>query len=59
MYDYRETIKADIRQYIEDNGTWLGLEDLDKDELFETLNDNLWTADSVTGNGSGSYTFNR
>ena len=59
MYDYREAIKADIRQYIEDNNTWLGLEDLGKDELFETLNDNLWTADSVTGNGSGSYTFNR
>jgi hypothetical protein len=57
MYDYREAIKADIRQYIEDNETWLGLEDLDKDELFETLNENLWKADSVTGNASGSYTF--
>ena len=59
MYDYREAIKADIRQYIEDNNTWLGLEDLDKDELFETLNENMWNADSVTGNASGSYTFNR
>lgn len=27
------------------------------DGLSEYLNDELWTADSVTGNGSGSYTF--
>lgn len=59
MYNYREKIKADIRQYIEDNETWLGLEDLDKDELYETLNENMWNADSVTGNASGSYTFSR
>ena len=59
MYDYREALKADIKQYIEDNGTWLELEDLDQYELYERLKDNLWTEDSVTGNGSGSYTFNR
>jgi hypothetical protein len=28
------------------------------EELEEHLNDTLWTVDSVTGNGSGSYTFN-
>ena len=30
-----------------------------RDELEERLHDDLWVDDSVTGNGSGSYTFNR
>lgn len=29
------------------------------EELEQSLNDDLWTVDSVTGNASGSYTFNR
>ena len=29
------------------------------EELEQHLNDELWTVDSVTGNASGSYTFNR
>ena len=29
----------------------------DRDGLVELLNDELWADDSVTGNGSGSYTF--
>lgn len=58
MYNYEEAIKADIRQYIEDNGTWLGLDELNRDELFETLYNNLETADRVTGKNSGSYTSN-
>ena len=32
---------------------------LNMDELKESLNDTLWAEDSVTGNASGSYTFNR
>ena len=37
----------------------VNLEDYsDKDEAAQELNDIMWTADSVTGNGSGSYTFN-
>jgi hypothetical protein len=31
----------------------------DRDELEEQMNDDLWTDDSVTGNGSGSYWFDR
>ena len=31
----------------------------DRDSFEEELNDLLWTDDSVTGNGSGSYTFDR
>lgn len=58
MYNYQEEIKAAIKDYIEDNidldqyrGNRSGLE--------EELTDKLWVSDSVTGNASGSYTFNR
>ena len=50
MYDYEEAVKQDIRDYIEENG-WTN--PIERDALYEEL----WTADSVTGNGSGSYTF--
>lgn len=58
MYDYLENVTADVRDYVEqevDLSEWAG----DRDGLEEKLNDDLWTCDSVTGNGSGSYTFNR
>ena len=57
MYDYREQMKADVRDYIEENIGFIDYEDLD--ELKEKLQDVLWTEDNVTGNASGSYTFNR
>lgn len=54
-YDYREHVKNDIKDYIKENEIhWT--ED-DREELQERLNDDLWVEDSVTGNGSGSYTF--
>lgn len=56
-YDYLEAMKDDIREYINENverGQYT-----DRDEAEQNLNDDLWTVDSVTGNGSGSYTFNR
>lgn len=56
MYNYLEAMKNDIEEYINEN---INLEDFEnKDELEEKLNDDLWIEDSVTGNGSGSYTFN-
>lgn len=58
MYDYLEQVTADVRDYVEqeiDLTEWAG----DRDGLAEKLNDDLWTRDSVTGNASGSYTFNR
>ena len=58
MYNYIEAMKQDIREYIEDRNAY----DIDladgRDAIEEQLNDSLWIADSVTGNGSGSYTFN-
>ena len=55
-YDYREAIKNDILEYIKYEIDFNDFEDLD--ELSEQLNEDLWTVDSVTGNASGSYTFN-
>jgi len=57
-YDYRNEMAEDIRNYIVDNYTPEEIEEADGDELFEKLNDVLWVEDSVTGNASGSYTFN-
>lgn len=57
IYDYREAVREDVLDYIRDEvnlDEWRG----NRDGLEEWLNDHLWTVDSVTGNGSGSYTFN-
>lgn len=55
-YDYFEAVKEDVRNYIEENKD--GLLGRDRDEVEEELNDKLFLNDSVTGNASGSYTFN-
>lgn len=55
MYNYMEAMKNDIQEYINEN---INLEDYTREELEEKLNDDLWIADEVTGNASGSYTFN-
>jgi hypothetical protein len=57
-YNYFEAVTADVIRYIED---WVILADWedDREGLEEFLNDELWIEDSVTGNGSGSYTFSR
>lgn len=56
-YDYMDAVVDDILNYIDNE---IDLADYDDvDELEEKLNDVLWNDDSVTGNGSGSYTFNR
>ena len=60
-YNYYDAMKEDIKNYIAENYTAEELNEkmLDFDDFSEELNDDLWTVDSVTGNGSGSYTFNR
>lgn len=57
-YNYLESIKADIKQYLEDEFSYR-YADLTKEEIEEQLHDDLWDNDSITGNGSGSYTFCR
>ena len=52
-YNYLENIKADVKEYIDNE---INLKEFsDREELEEKLNDTLWTEDSVTGNASGSY----
>ena len=55
-YNYLESIKNDIREYLMSEG--INASEYDKDELCDRLCDELWTVDSVTGNASGSYTLN-
>jgi len=56
-YNYLEAIKDDVRQVIEDEYV---LSDYpDRDAFEEELRDVLWADDLVTGNGSGSYTYDR
>lgn len=53
-YDYFESIKDDVKDYIKNN---IDLKEYEREELEQKLNDDLFYKDSVTGNGSGSYTF--
>lgn len=55
-YDYREAVYEDVKQYIEENITLSDYDNLE--EAYEKIYDDMWITDSVTGNGSGSYTFN-
>ena len=56
-YDYRQAVTEDVKEYIQNN---IDLEWFDdREELEECLNDRLWDCDEVTGNASGSYTFNK
>lgn len=55
-YDYLEAVTNDVKGYIQYN---VDMSDYsDRDELAEYLNEHLFCNDSVTGNASGSYTFN-
>lgn len=53
-YDYRKEMKEDIKDYILENG----IDVMNDEQSLEELYDDLWIKDSVTGNASGSYTFN-
>ena len=55
-YDYRQAVMDDIKQYIEDHD--IKVTTSTRDELQDKLYDDLFINDSVTGNASGSYTFN-
>ena len=61
MYNYLESMKNDIQEYIKENYSADEIAEnmADRDRWADDLNDNLWCCDSVTGNASGSYTFNR
>lgn len=56
MYNYLEEIKSDVLDYINENKIKVTYEN--REEIEQQLNDDLFMEDSVTGNASGSYTFN-
>lgn len=61
-YDYREAVKRDVKEELECNYTE-ELEsyingDLDRDDFIDILDEGMSVCDGVTGNASGSYTFN-
>lgn len=62
-YNYLIATTANVLEYINEEINIKDFTDdhggIDRDALVEHLNDELWTCDSVTGNASGSYTFNR
>lgn len=57
-YDYLAAVCDDVREEIKNEYSDRFSEFSDLDELEEKLNEDLWLSDGVTGNGSGSYTFN-
>ncbi|MDD1401005.1 hypothetical protein PSA87_05090 [Limosilactobacillus reuteri] len=59
-YSYPQHVKEDIKEFIEkrlDSGTFGLLVQGDEDTI-EDVKDLMFDQDDVTGNGSGSYTFN-
>ena len=54
-YNYLENVTNDAKTAILENMNDWSFSD--REELEEVANDSLWVDDSVTGNGSGSYTF--
>ena len=53
-YNYLENIKADVLDYIKENYEKEDFANLEYNELY----DEMFNDDSITGNASGSYTFN-
>lgn len=59
-YDYYAAVTANVLEYIRDNYTAKEIARFiadNRDDWVDELNSTLWTEDSVTGNGSGSYWF--
>lgn len=61
MYDYKNAVREDVKEWITDSYDEEEIREKisDRDDWEEKLNEILWTEDFVTGNGSGSYTFDR
>lgn len=65
-YNYLEAVKDDVETWLVDNSSQFEeIKDnnkidgvIDWDSVKDDLNEILWSEDSITGNGSGSYTFN-
>lgn len=61
VYNYESEVRSDVINY---GNEWLSynnetVTEDNIDEIRDRLHEAMWMSDSVTGNGSGSYTFNR
>lgn len=61
VYNYENEVRNDVIEY---GNEWLSynnetVTEDNIDEIRDRLYEDMWISDSVTGNGSGSYTFNR
>ena len=58
-YDYENAVREDVLEWIAEHYSNDEITEKlqERDDWEQELNDDLWTADGVTGNGSGSYTF--
>lgn len=58
MYNYREEVTDScvdaIKEYLDNHH----VDGMSKDKLYDAMYDAFWISDSVTGNASGSFTFN-
>ena len=50
-YDYYKAMKEDVKNYLEENELQLN------EDTYNDIYDEMFICDSITGNGSGSYTF--
>lgn len=57
-YDYFSAVKEDVKNVVINEYNYSEELKEDRQAFEDKLNEELWTNDSVTGNGSGSYTFN-
>ena len=57
MYNYREVVKSDVLNWMDEHHEAGASRELEFD--YDTVYDGCWVDDSVTGNASGSYTFSR
>lgn len=57
-YDYLQAVIEDVKNEIINSYDYKNEILEDRDGFEQRLHDDLWVCDSVTGNASGSYTFN-
>ena len=58
MYNYLEAVKNDVRTAIEEGRVYIDY-DNEIDDIIVSIEDILWANETVTGNESGSYTFDK
>lgn len=57
-YDYFAAVKEDVKNVVMNDYDYINELKEDRQAFEDKLNDELFINDSVTGNASGSYTFN-